>query len=452
MNSLRARLLAATGIVLVAFVAFTGFALERAVRERSELAQRDKLQGLIYALLGSAEITADGGFKLPPRELPEAKLGRPSSGSYAMVLDEAGHIVWRSPSLLDRIPLAQTPDVGEWRFDDASDGGDADKDWLSLAFGLRWVVDSGESYRYTLVVAEDAGPFYAQLQRFRGVLWAWLSLAAVILLILQLLILRWGLAPLRRVTRALGEIEAGDKSRIEGDYPGEIRPLVNNLNAMLASEHKRLKRYRNALGDLAHSLKTPIAVLRGLTGNRELPAEHRRQLDDQLGRVNEIVDYQLQRAAAAGTRTLAPPLALRPVVDKLVRALAKVYHERGVAFSVDIADDLRLPMDEGDLTEILGNVLDNAAKYGGGRVSITARHNRQQTEISVEDNGGGFPAGEEQALLQRGVRADTRREGQGIGLAVAAEIARSYAGDIRLETAAAGGARVRVVLPAGRKG
>lgn len=446
MNSLRARLLATTSVVLVAFVVFTGLALERAVRERAELAQQDKLQGLSYALLGSAEITNDGKFQLSTRSLPEATLGRPGSGLYAMVIGAKDKILWRSPSLLGRIPLVNEPAVGETHYANVSnpDGGSLQ----TLAFGIRWVVDSGKSYRYTLVVAEDSAPFYAQLERFRSVLWAWLSLAAFILLALQLVILRWGLAPLRRLTHALTDIESGEKPRIEGNFPAEIQPLVFNLNAMLASEHQRLKRYRNALGDLAHSLKTPIAVLRGLADDKHLPSEQARQLKDQVGRVNEIVDYQLQRAAAAGKRTLVPPVALRPIAERLIGALGKVYYDAHIGFKISIPRTLSVAVDEGDLTEILGNVLDNACKYGHGQVSISARKRKQWVELWVDDNGPGFPPAERENLLQRGVRADTRREGQGIGLAVVVEIVQAYDGRITLGAGPSNGARIQLRFPA----
>lgn len=446
MNSLRARLLAATSVVLIAFVVFTGLALERAVRERAELAQQDKLQGLSYALLGSAEITNDGKFELSPRSLPEATLGRPDSGLYAMVIGAKDKVLWRSPSLLDRIPLTHEPAVGETHYANVSnpDGGSLQ----TLAFGIRWVVDSGKSYRYTLVVAEDSAPFYAQLDRFRGVLWAWLSLAALILLALQLIILRWGLAPLRRLTHALTDIQSGAKPRIEGDFPAEIRPLVFNLNTMLASERQRLKRYRNALGDLAHSLKTPIAVLRGLAADKSLPGEHTRQLQDQVGRVNAIVDYQLQRAATAGKRTLVPPVAVQPIAEKLIRALSKVYYDAHIGFELAIPKALNVAVEAGDLTEMLGNLLDNACKYGQGQVSLSARKHKHEIELCVDDNGPGFPPAEREQLLRRGVRADTRREGQGIGLAVVVEIVQAYDGRITLGTAADGGARVQLRFPA----
>lgn len=448
MNSLAARLLAITGVVLVAFIVFTGLALERAVRERAEQAERDKMQGLVYALLGNAEIAADGGFRLDARDLPENALTRPGSGLYAMALDGDGNTVWQSPSLIDRIPPPQIPAVGEWHFDTGTPAADSGTRHLTLAFGIRWVVESGDSYRYTLAVAENAAPLAAQMQRFRGTLWTWLSAAAALLLVLQLAILRWGLSPLRRLARSVRDIEAGRAERIEENYPAEIEPLAHNLNVMLANDQARLERYRNALGDLAHSLKTPIAVLRGLTSNRDLPEDHRRQLDNQLGRVNEIVDYQLQRAAAAGGHGLAPPVSLHKTAAKVIGALRKVYADRNREFEMTVPEDLKLPMDAGDLTEILGNLLDNAAKYGRRQVKLTAKAAGRHAEITVDDDGEGFPDGSGERLLERGMRADTRREGQGIGLAVTAETIRAYNGRVRLETAPElGGARVYLQLP-----
>lgn len=444
MNSLAARLLAAAGVVLIAFVALTGLALERAVRERALQAERDRLQGLAYAMLGNAEIAADGDFRLPARALPDGDLGRPGSGLYALVTDGDGEVVWHSPSMIDPIATPAPPAVGEWRFTGPEEG---DSDLLQLAFGIRWVTDRGDDYRYSLTVAESAGPFETQLTRFRGALWSWLSLAAILLLAVQLAILRWGLAPLRRVSQRLQAIESGAAERIEGRYPKELRPLVDSLNAMLAGEKARLERYRNALADLAHSLKTPVAVLRGLAGSREVPAEQRDQLEAQLARINEIVDYQLQRAAAAGGRTLAPPVPVHPAAQRIIGALHKVYADAGTEFDNAVPEALSAAVDEGDLTEMLGNLLDNAAKYGRSRVRIGGAREGGATVLTVDDDGDGFPADVGETLLQRGVRADTRREGHGIGLAVTAEIVRSYAGRIWLETAPDGGGRVRVQLP-----
>ncbi|MES1923889.1 ATP-binding protein [Salinisphaera sp. T31B1] len=445
MNSLRARLLAATAVLLLAFIVLTGLALETAVSERADQAEHDRLQGLSYALLGSAEITEDGSFKLAPRVLPESDLTRPESGLYALVLDEKEQPVWRSPSLLGTIELDTVPAVGEWLFARVERDNTT---LITLSFGFRWVTDAGKDYRYTLVVAEDASTFIKQMQRFRGVLWTLLSASALLLLVVELLILRWGLSPLRRLARNLATLQAHEKRRIEGRYPDEIQPLVSNLNTMLSNDQARLMRYRNALGDLAHSLKTPMAILRGLAEDDTLNDTQQRGLRNQLARMNDILDYQLQKAAAAGKRSLAPSLTIAPIAAKLGRALTKVYAEQRTVFEVRIDAGLKAPIDEGDLTELLGNLMDNAAKYGRGEVIVSASKRDNDLHLLVDDNGDGFGDVSPQRLLERGVRADTSREGQGLGLAMAAEIVRSYTGKIELTRNERGGGRVHVVIPA----
>ncbi|WP_348761532.1 ATP-binding protein [uncultured Salinisphaera sp.] len=444
-NSLRARLLAATAVLLLAFTVLTGLALQTAVRERADQAEHDRLQGLSYALLGSADITADGAFNLAPRVLPESDLTRPESGLYAAVLNGQGRMIWHSPSLLGDIDIPDLPAVGQWQQMRVT--GPSDAELISLSFGFRWVTEDGDDYRYTLVVAENASAFVKQMTRFRSVLWTLLSLSAISLLIVELLILRWGLAPLRRLARNLADLESDRDRRLEGHYPDEIQPLVSNLNTMLANDQARLTRYRNALGDLAHSLKTPMAILRGMAEDKSLSAATRDPLRTQLARMNDILDYQLQKAAAAGKRTLARPLGLRPIAERLGRALTKVYAEQNTSFDIAIPDELRAPLDEGDITELLGTLMDNAAKYGRNHVIVDARIIDRALVLWVDDNGAGFGDSAPHRLLERGVRADSAHEGQGLGLAVAAEIVRSYNGTIELGSADAGGARVIVRIP-----
>ena len=444
-NSLRARLLAATAVLLLAFTVLTGLALQTAVRERADQAEHDRLQGLSYALLGSADITADGAFNLAPRVLPESDLTRPESGLYAAVLNGQGQMIWHSPSLLGDIDIPDLPAVGQWQQMRVT--GPSDAELISLSFGFRWVTENGDDYRYTLVVAENASAFVKQMTRFRSVLWTLLSLSAISLLIVELLILRWGLAPLRRLARNLADLESDRDRRLEGHYPDEIQPLVSNLNTMLANDQARLTRYRNALGDLAHSLKTPMAILRGMAEDKSLSAATRDPLRTQLARMNDILDYQLQKAAAAGKRTLARPLGLRPIAERLGRALTKVYAEQNTSFDIAIRNELRAPLDEGDITELLGTLMDNAAKYGRSHVIVDARIIDRALVLWVDDNGKGFGDSAPHRLLERGVRADSAHEGQGLGLAVAAEIVRSYNGTIELGSADTGGARVIVRIP-----
>lgn len=444
MNSLATRLVVAAGVVLLATVALGGFAVVQAVREHAIQAEHDRMQGLVYAVLGKARITPNGDFHLPSRSLPGNALIRPGSGVYALVINGKGETVWQSPSVNQPVTITKLPSIGEWLF---TRPGESTSSLLQLAFGIRWVTTNGNSYRYNLIVAKSTQALEQRLSHFRSMLWLWLLITAGILLAVLLGVLRWGLAPLRRVSRKLKAIETGESERIDGRYPSELKPLVDSLNAMIASEKARLGRYRNALADLAHSLKTPISVLQGMRHSRDLTEEQNHQLDTQLGRINEIIDYQLQRAATAGGRTLAPPVAVRPIIERLTAALSKVYADAAIAFEDNAPEGLQVAMDAGDLTEVLGNLLDNAAKYGGRRVHIDGERTPDACFITIDDDGDGFPEDATEKLLERGTRADTRREGQGIGLAMAADIVHTYDGRMALETTPNGGGRVRLQLP-----
>lgn len=433
MLSLRARLIVAASLVLAAFVALCGAALEQAFRDSSLQAQRDKLEGLVYAILGAVESDADGRLTISDDQVPDPRLRQPQSGLDAAVLDERGQPLWQSAGFPDEVPALATPEVGNWQFQPL----DRPPSY-ALGFGLRWVGTDGSTRRYTVVVIEDAGTLAQQMAVFRRTLWLWLVGSAVILLLILIAVQAWGLRPLRGLAHELRGIEEGGRQRIEDEYPHELAPLTDALNAMITAERSQQTRYRNALGDLAHSLKTPLAVLRG--HGQDAP------LQEQVSRMQHIVDYQLRRAATAGSRTLSEPVALLPLAEKIAGALGKVYAAKHPRFELRIAPLQRLRADQGDLYELLGNLLDNAAKYGAGRVRITAENLRGRLRLSIEDDGPGFPENPE-LLLQRGVRADDKTQGQGIGLSAVAELIRAYEGTLELgRSTALGGGRVTVIL------
>ena len=220
------------------------------------------------------------------------------------------------------------------------------------------------------------------------------ALAAVVLLLLQGTILRWSLTPLRRAARDLEAIQSGVQARLEGGYPGELQGLTDNLNALLESERRQLGRYRDGLADLAHSLKTPLAVLRGALegGNDE---ELRGAVKDQTERMNLIVDYQLQRAATSGRTALMAPVPIEPVVRRVLDSLAKVYRDKDVRSEQSVPQDACFHGDEGDLMELLGNLIDNAYKWCRSvvRVNLDVAPARELV-LTVEDDGPGVPAAE----------------------------------------------------------
>ncbi|HUS24889.1 MAG TPA: ATP-binding protein [Candidatus Binatia bacterium] len=440
MLSLRTRLLVAGSTILLTFLGLCGLALERAYGESAQKAEEQWLQGITYSVLGAAD-DVNGRLELNLDEVP-VLLRKPQSGLEAFLLDDRGRPIWRSPGAPAEIPRVKPPDVNAWSFQRL-----AGPDRFALAFGFRWVGPHHAVKQYTALVLEDPADYEAQLRVFRRTLWAWLGGAAVGLLAALLLVQFWGLAPLRRLVDELRAVETADRAEVGGRYPPELTPLTGALNAMIVSERTQRARYRNALGDLAHSLKTPLAVLRGLGEQAPLPPAMRESLGEQVARMQDIVDHQLSKASTAGRRALAQPVAVRAIADKVVAALAKVYADRGLAMEAGVDASLMARVEDGDLYELLGNVLDNAAKWARARLRLVATVERGELVLQVEDDGEGFPPDAER-LLARGARADTRAPGQGLGLAAVAEIVRAYDGRLELgRSQDLGGASVTIRLP-----
>jgi two-component system sensor histidine kinase PhoQ len=441
--SIHLRMVIAASFVLAAFFGLSGYALDKAFRDSVEVALKDRLQGHVYALLAAADTNRSGRMRMP-ETLPDPRFSNPDSGLYARITGEQGAYRWSSPSLLGRT-LDYTPTLGpgERRFHHNETG----EGLYLLAFGLVWEDNKGRELAYTIVVAESGAAMASQVSRFRLTLFLWLGGAAVLLLVVQGAVLRWGLGPLRQVAHDLQRIKSGEAELLQGDYPSELRGLTQNINLLIRHGHDSQERYRNSLGDLAHSLKTPLAVLQGAVDGKE-EKELRQAVQEQVPRMNDIVQYQLQRAAAAGRSDVVQTVAVAPVLEKIVATLAKVYLDKGVTCVLESAAEARFFGDEGDLFEILGNTLDNAFKYcrGAVRIRTTAtaaeEGDRPELLISVEDDGPGIGLEEVEALLRRGGRKDQQIPGQGIGLSITEEIVRLYDGTLEIGQSELGGARI----------
>lgn len=449
--SIHTRILLAASIVLAAFLSASGFALDRAFRSNAETALRDRLQGHVYALLAAAEVNGAGQLRLA-RPLADPRFTTPGSGLYAEIDGPKGQSVWQSPSQLGvQIPFAALVQAGRWRYRKLSiqDGTTV----LALSFTVLWEDATGADQRFTFHVAQNLKPLEAQVAGFRHTLWGWLAALALLLLGAQGLVLRWGLAPLRRVADDLAAIETGAHEALEGGYPRELDALTANLNELLRHQRAHLERYRNTLGDLAHSLKTPLAVLGGVADDDGHDQAALETIREQVMRMREIVDYQLQRAATSGMAPLAAPIPVAPVVDTIVATLGKVYADKAVQFDLSVDAGARFRGEQGDLMELLGNLLDNACKWARQRVSIGVRTPRGSAaarlrlQLEIEDDGPGIPAAQAEEILQRGVRADSRTPGHGIGLAMVRDIVDAYGGTLTFGASPLGGAKVEVDLP-----
>jgi two-component system sensor histidine kinase PhoQ len=442
MQSLHSRLLLAASLVLAGFLGATGLALDKAFRVSAEAAMQDRLQSYIYALLAAADEDTDGRM-IPPKELPEPRFSKPDSGLYAVINRHGGAVLWRSGSLTGRdIDVTEQQPPGERRFSRLTLAG---MQLYTLAFGVAWEDYAGTEALYTLTVAEDTSVFQAEIDSFRSTLWRWLGGMALVLLIAQGFILRWGLRPLRTVTADLQQIRKGRSDRLDGPYPRELTGLTSSLNSLIEHSKSVQSRYRNSLDDLAHSLKTPLAILQSSHADSNMEAD-RTLVREQVERMDEIISHQLQRAAVSGRTTLAKPVPVGKVVERLVRSLDKVYRDKQVTVSLELDPEATFTGDEADLTEILGNLLENAYKYCGCavRVSVKTDQPANGIAISIEDDGPGIAADQVDTVLQRGTRMDESIPGQGIGLSMASEIIAVYGGQLAVAASPLGGTWLRV--------
>lgn len=434
--------------VLAGFFALAGIALDQAFKEGAEQAIRERLQIHVYALLSAADLSRSGKITLP-KSLPEARFSHPGSGLYAYVFSSTGQTVWRSESSLV---------LGLGSLDDLTAGKatfirDHDNRFV-LYYPVMWENESGTEWKYVFAVAEDASSFMQQVSAFRHSLWVWFSCIGFILIIVQLGILRWSLKPLRLIAKDLEAIEAGRKSRLDDQYPKELQGLAINLNALIDSERTHLERYRNTLADLAHSLKTPLAILRGIQSSETLDSDLRNTLKDQVTRMDDLVEYQLHRAAARGHKHLSLAVDVPALIKKVIASLDKVYSDRKITCILQANKTDKYFCEEGDLYEIAGNLIDNAYKWCESRVlvSVILKQNpgrkRNDLHLSVEDDGPGIPKEKIAQVLKRGIRADERIDGHGIGLAVVNEIVHLSGGELKAGTSSLGGTRWDVLLPA----
>ena len=452
-RSLSARLLASVTVLLIVFFGITIAALDIVFRDLSEQTMRDRLEGQLLALITASEEDEAGGLQPVPEKTDE-RLKNPGSGLYGEIMRSDGYPSWRSNSLTGTgLDFKTNLRSGERVYVQLrrADGAPV----RALSRSIDWQFQDGVTRAFVFSVAEDLEPYYASLAKFRGRLFGWFGILMLLLLSSLALLLRRLLAPLRRVEREINAIEAGNLTELGTGYPRELLGITTNLNALLHSERERLARYRNTLGNLAHSFKTPLAVMRNLLSSpqvRTLPIAQ--QLDEQVSRMDDIVKYQLKRAAASGGTGLGTaPVKVRETLESVRSALLKVYAERRIECELSVPEECLFFGDREDLTEIAGNLLDNAFKWARTRVRLTAERltaphaRRDGLRLLVEDDGPGVPVEQRTHVLARGTRLDERVSGQGIGLSVVRELATLNGGSVTIEDSPLGGARIEVRLP-----
>lgn len=438
--SIHSRILFSALIILVLFMGLTGIVLDKAFRTNINHLQQENLRTQIYSLLAAAEVDDNGKLQLP-EDMPEPRLNIPESSLHARVSAENNTISWQSKSMLNiKLPYNSEGKLGEFLFSNAEFNG---RNYTLVNFKTQWLTENSEN-TYIFQLAENNKVLRTQVTVFRKNLWGWLAGVSALLIIIQTLILRWGLKPLRYVADDLVEIENGNKNRLATDYPKEITPLTQNLNQLLDSSQNQLSRYRDALGNMAHSLKTPIAVLQGIFNSSE--SKDKNTALEQLQTINAIVEYQLQRAATVGRQQFSEAIPLRPVTEKIINTLDKVYKDKNITTQINITDSLKIKMDEGDLFELLGNLIENAYKWCDSQVLITSTSNNGQFQITIEDDGPGISKEKRELILLRGKRADQSTPGHGLGLAMVNDMLTLYSATMQITQSTLAGAKIIITF------
>jgi signal transduction histidine kinase len=447
-GSLARRLIILATAWIIPLLALGGFTLDRVVTRTLTSNLDARLQQYLTSLIAVAEIGPYGEVRLS-RPMGDQGFLEIYSGLYYQIVAPE-QTPFRSRSLWDReIAVDPGEQLATMRT--------TEKSLWKGAETLRLVEQDvklpGAEARMRFIVAERVDVLQAQIAEFRRTLLRALLALGLGLIILSGVQATYGLWPLRRVRRGLEAIRSGRTRRLEGGYPVEVQPLADEMNALLDHGDAAAEQARTHAGNLAHALKTPMAVL--INEAQLGGAVDSIMVAQQVETMQKHVEHHLARARALGRRAMiGARTPVWPSIDNLQRLLQRIY--AGTQIGLAGARDLVFRGEKQDLEEILGNLMDNGCKYGGGSVQVTVREEdvrgQRYIAIDVEDDGAGIPPGLRNHIFKRGARLDENTQGTGLGLAIVRDVAEIYGGDIVLtDSDALGGLRATLRLPAADK-
>ena len=433
--SIQRRLGLGLGVVLVVIglvLAQTGLWLfDQGLRRYLAEGLQDEAESLLVGIM-----RGPAGLQLDDQRV-DAAYERLFSGRYFVIRFD--DVTWRSRSLWDR-ELGLPEHKGLVR---ALEKGPE---------GQRLLVYRGDYKRYgkqlKIVVAQDYTPLLKSFKRLRNVGLAAGGVALLLILVFQGFTVRRALRPLERVRQQIAQLQEGQRSQLDRQVPRELEPLVDQVNHLLQHTEDTLRRSRNALGNLGHALKTPLAVLISLAERDEV-REHpelRRVLQEQLEQIEQRLARELGRARLVGEALPGAHFDCDAELPSLCEML-RLIHGEHLGIEWKAAPGLRLPFDREDLLEMLGNLLDNACKWADAQVRLTVEKGADSYLLSVDDDGPGIAEDQRESVLERGTRLDEQVAGHGLGLGIARDIAAACGGSLRLEGSELGGLRVVVELP-----
>ncbi len=442
--SLRLRLMLGAASLAVLFMLALLPALQGAFSLTFEKVIEQRLAADASTLISAAQL--QGGRLEMPERLPDEEFDLPDAQLLGFIFDQRGELLWHSRSAADeRIDYRPRYQGGVTEFLRVRD-----------AEGLEYFVYDVELHlpgnrdtAFSFVTMQPTSEYRSLYEEFRRQLYLWLGGGLLVLLALLWLGLTWGFRTLRRVSAELDEVEAGRREHLSDQHPRELLRLTRSLNRLLDGERHQREQYRNSLGDLAHSLKTPLSVLQGVGETLSAQSQSREQaqvMQAQIERMSQQIGYQLQRASLGKSGLVRHRVELRPLLRSLCSTLDKVYRDKQVQVELRLADDCLVSMEQGALMELLGNLLENAYRLCLRQVRVSATSSAGELLLDVEDDGPGVPPDQRARIIRRGERLDARHPGQGIGLAVVKDILDSYGGELSLDESPLGGAAFRIRL------
>ena len=445
-GSLSRRMIVVAALWIVALLVSGGFALDRVLSRSIVSTFDEQLVRVLNSMIAASEIGPTGEVRFT-RAPADQRFIEPYSGLYFQISGD-GADTFASRSLWDRRlrVIDSHNDVKPHLYDSNEFSSAGNPEPIRVA--ERDAILPGSPIRWRFQVAQSRETIDDQIHRLRSTLfWSFLALG-IGLIVLAALQTFYGLWPLRRVRQEVALIRSGARTRIGEEFPLEIRPMTEEINQLLAHNEAQAEEARRHAGNLAHALKTPLTVITN-AATADSP-----DLDDTVIRESSVmrrqIDHHLARARAIGRRASAQARArVWDSLEAVQRALDRLYEN----VTVDIAGDhsAEVRVERQDLDEMVGNLVENAAKYGGGRVFVTVERKGQMVDIVIEDDGPGIPEEDRGELFTRGARLDTTgKPGTGLGLAIVRDVAEIYGGSIRLEESEdLGGLLVRLALPAG---
>ncbi|QXH58400.1 sensor histidine kinase [Pseudomonas maumuensis] len=438
MKSIQARLslglVAVLVVVGLALAQLTLWLFEAGLQRYLEAGLRKESENLLVAL-----VRGPSGLQLDERRL-SAAYQRPFSGYYFRIDFDQG--TWRSRSLWDMdMPKPAKPGL-----DDGHELGPGGQQLLAYRGDYRRL---GQDI--SISVAQDYSPVREGFRRMQQIGLGLGLVALMLVLVLQRLTVTRSLRPLERARQQIAQLQQGQRSQLDAEVPSELQPLVDQINHLLTHTEDSLRRSRNALGNLGHALKTPLAVLVSLAASERLQAlpEVRAQMREQLEQIQQRLARELNRARLAGDALPGAQFDCDAELPGLLATLGMI-HGEGLLLERDVPPGLLLPWDREDLLELLGNLLDNACKWADSEVRLGIAPTTEGYQLWVDDDGPGIPEAQRLQVLERGSRLDEQVDGHGLGLGIVRDIVEAWGGRIALLESPLGGLRVSIELP--RKG